>query len=466
MQFHYMTITELAGLIERKEVSPVEVTQAMLARIEETDGALNSYATVMADLALDAAGQAETEIVAGNYRGPLHGVPIAVKDLCYTKGTRTMGGAAVLKDHVPSFDATVVSKLADAGAVLLGKLNLTEGAMGGYNPAFKVPVNPWSADRWAGASSSGSGVATAAGLCFGSLGSDTGGSIRFPAACNGVVGVKPTYGRVSRYGVLPLAETLDHVGPLTRSSRDAAIMLEAIAGFDPQDPTSLTASVPDMLTGIGNGVQGLRIGFDRRYCSDGVEGSTFTAVESVLSIMQQLGAVIVEVEMPIADPIAWRSMAGAEAALAHSEWFPSKADEYGPFFREVLENGNKVSGRDYAQGFQNRERYNGLLARAFDEVDVIACPTMADTAHIAPPAELYKSLPEVMALSTHNIFLFTAGFDFSGSPTISLPCGFSPEGLPYSVQFVGKHLSEAQLCQIGHAYEQETAWHQQHPQTP
>ncbi len=463
MQFHYLTIMELADLLRGKEVSPVEVTEAMLARIEALDGNLNSYATIMAEQALSEAGTAEAEIAAGRYRGPLHGIPIAVKDLCYTKGIRTMGGAAVLKDHIPDHDATVVTKLRQAGAVLLGKLNLTEGAMGGYNPAFSVPINPWAAGHWAGASSSGSGVATAAGLCFASLGSDTGGSIRFPAACNGVVGLKPTYGRVSRYGVLPLAETLDHIGPLARCSRDAAIMMQAIAGEDAADPTSLTAPVPDMLKGVESGIAGLRIGFDRSYASEGVEGSTFTAVANALQLFEKMGAQIVDVEMPRADPIAWRSMAGAEAALAHSEWFPARADEYGPFFRQVLENGHKVTGLDYAEGLQKRERYSSQLRRVFDEVDVIGCPTMSDTAHVAPPEKMYGSLEEVMSLSQRNIFLFTAGFDFSGSPTISLPCGFSPDGLPYSIQFAGKHLSEPLLCRIGHCYERETEWHQRHP---
>ena len=218
-----------------------------------------------------AARAAESEIASGRYRGSLHGVPIAVKDLCFTAGVATMGGAQVLRDLVPDFDSTVVRKLNDAGAIILGKLNLTEGAMAGYNPAFDIPVNPWGADRWAGASSSGSGVATAAGLCYGSLGSDTGGSIRFPAAACGTVGIKPTWGRVSRYGVLALAESLDHVGPMTRSAADAGIMLQALAGHDPKDPTSLHARVPAMLSGLGKGVEGIRIGVDERYISDDVD---------------------------------------------------------------------------------------------------------------------------------------------------------------------------------------------------
>ena len=239
---HYKSITELSGLIQSKAVSPVEVTREIVQRIGELDSRYKSYATLMADHAMAAAGRAEAEIAAGRYRGPLHGVPIAVKDLCFTTGVRTMGGCKVLADNVPDFDSTVVVRLESAGAVLLGKLNLTEGAMGGYNPDFDIPLNPWNVERWAGASSSGSGVATALGLCYGSLGSDTGGSIRFPASACGIVGLKPTWGRVSRYGVLDLAQSLDHVGPMTRASADAGIILQAMAGRDdngrqrPDDP--------------------------------------------------------------------------------------------------------------------------------------------------------------------------------------------------------------------------------------
>ena len=246
-------------------LSPVELTEAQLARIEAADGRLKSYATVMAESALAEARQAEAEIAAGEYRGPLHGVPIAVKDLCYTDGTRTMGGTKVLEDFVPDFDSTVVARFRAAGAVLLGKLNLTEGAMAGYNRARQVPVNPWAADRWTGVSSSGSGVATAAGLCYASLGSDTGGSIRSPSASCGIVGLKPTWGRVSRYGVLALAESLDHVGPMTRSTWDCAAVLEVIAGNDPNDGTTLPEAAPAMLEGIAGGVAGMRIGYDRAY---------------------------------------------------------------------------------------------------------------------------------------------------------------------------------------------------------
>ena len=322
---HFMTITEVAKRIASKQLSPVDVTTAMLERIEQLDNRLNSYATVTPEQAMAAAQAVEQEINAGTYRGPLHGVPVAVKDLFFTKGIRTMGGMEVLADHVPTFDSTVVTKLASAGAVLLGKLNLTEGAMGGYNPNFDIPQNPWNPDRWAGSSSSGSGVATAAGLCFGSLGSDTGGSIRFPAAACGIVGIKPTRGRVSRYGVLALAESMDHVGPMTRSVADAAIMLEAISGSDSNDPTSLPDPVPTMLEKVGQNLRGIRLGFDEAYATNDIDPELAEAVRAGVEVLANQGAEIVEVQLPDMDPYvsAWTTLASAEAVAAHACTYPS-----------------------------------------------------------------------------------------------------------------------------------------------
>ena len=268
---HFLTVVDIGRRIASRAVSPVDLTERMLDRIGRVDPALKSYATVMSEDARETARAAEREIAAGKYRGPLHGVPIAVKDLCYTKGIRTMGGTAVRKDSVPDVDATVVSKLRAAGAVLLGKLNLSEGAAAGYNPALDVPLNPWNPDRWPGMSSSGSGVATAAGLCYAAIGTDTGGSIRNPASANGVVGLKPTYGRVSRFGVLAMADSLDHVGPMARTVVDVAIMFDAIAGHDPKDPTSLDATPPNVFNDVAQVVRGMRIGLDREYALKGID---------------------------------------------------------------------------------------------------------------------------------------------------------------------------------------------------
>src|SRR5579859_6474600 len=284
-------------------------------------------------------------------------MPIAVKDLCYTRGVRTMAGTSIYANFIPDHDATVVAKLSQAGAVLLGKLNLTEGAMTGYNPARDIPVNPWREDVWAGASSSGSGVATAAGLCYGSIGTDTGGSIRLPSAANGIVGLKPTYGRVSRYGVFPLAESLDHVGPMVRRAGDAAVMFEAIAGFDPNDPSSLRDPVPDMLKDLDKGVQGLRIGFDRRFATDGIHPEQSAALETAVDVLRQLGARIVDVQMPNVTGIRdqWLILCAKEAVTVHAANFPSRKNEYGPYFREFLEVGAAINAADYAKALQYRK---------------------------------------------------------------------------------------------------------------
>ena len=433
----------------------------MLQRIDEFDDQLKSYATVMAGSAMAAAQEAEREIESGTYRGPLHGVPIAVKDLCFTKGVRTMGAAKVLADHVPSFDGTVITKLEAAGAVLLGKLNLTEGAMGGYNPEFDIPKNPWNPDRWTGSSSSGSGVATASGLCFGSLGSDTGGSIRFPSAACGIVGIKPTWGRVSRYGVLALAESMDHVGPMTRSVADAGIMLEAIAGFDPNDPTSLPNPVPNMLEGIGQGIQGIRIGFDENYATNDINVELAEAVRAGVGVLADHGAEIVEVQVPDVDEYvsAWPTLCSTEAVLAHAATYPSRRDDYGPWFQGWLDMGAEVTGAGYAKANNLRAACTGHFRRVFADIDILVCPSMSAPPHRVSPEMLYARYDA----RDPKFQRFTVPFDYNGAPTLSVPCGMNSEGLPLSIQFVGKHLSEPLLCQVGHAYESATPWHNLHP---
>ena len=459
---HFKTITEVSELIKAKHISPVEVTTAILDRIDQLDSRLKSYATVMADHAMAAAQKAESEITAGAYRGPLHGVPVAVKDLCFTKGVRTMGGTHSLAEHVPDFDSTVVAKLESAGAVLLGKLNLTEGAMGGYNPRFQIPINPWDAERWAGASSSGSGAATAAGLCFGSLGSDTGGSIRVPAAACGTVGLKPTWGRVSRYGVLALAESLDHVGPLTRSSADAGIVLEAISGFDPKDPTSLPDPVPEVLEDIDKGIEGIRIGFDLQYATKDIDPELVGAVLAGVKVLEDLGAEIVEIQLPDIDAYvaAWPILCSAEAVAAHEATYPSRRDDYGPWLRGWLDKGAKVTGAEYAKANNLRAACTGHFRRAFEGIDVLVCPSTFAPPHPVKPEKLYGPMPESREPKFQR---FTAPFNYNGAPTLSVPCGFNCEGLPLSIQWVGRHLSEPLLCRIGHAYEGATEWHNRHP---
>ena len=458
---HFKTITEIAEEIASKQLSPVDVTAAMLQRIDQLDGQLKSYATVTAEQAMAAAQAAEREINAGKYRGPLHGVPIAVKDLCFTKGIRTMGGVEVLAGHVPAFDSTVITKLAAAGAVLLGKLNLTEGAMGGYNRNFDIPKNPWNPDRWTGSSSSGSGVATAAGLCLGSLGSDTGGSIRFPSAGCGVVGIKPTWGRVSRYGVLALAESMDHVGPMTRSVADAGIILEVIAGFDPNDPTSLPNPVPNMLEGVGQDLQGVRIGFDEHYATNDIDTELADAVRAGVAVLADQGAEIVEVEMPDIDEYvsAWPTLCATEAVVAHAAYYPFRRDAYGPWFQGWLDMGAKVSGAEYAKANNLRAACTGHLRRVFAEIDVLVCPSMSAPPHVVTEEVLYGAYEP----RDPKFQRFTVPFNYNGAPTLSVPCRMNSDGLPLSIQFVGKHLTEPLLCRVGHAYERATPWHDLHP---
>ena len=459
---HYQTILGLSSQIKSGDLSPVTLTETLLARIEALDGKLKSYATVMAESALAEARTAEAEIAAGRHRGPLHGIPIAVKDLCYTKGVRTMGGCAVLADHVPDFDATVVRRFREAGAVLLGKLNLTEGAMAGYNPAFDVPENPWKESHWSGASSSGSGAATAAGLAFATLGSDTGGSIRHPAAACGTVGLKPTWGRVSRHGVLDLAQSLDHVGPLTRSSADAGIVMQAISGLDPDDPTTLVAPVPDMLAGLEVGAKGLRIGWDERYASEDIAPDFAAAIAASVEVMAKLGAEIIEVTMPekLREFLAgWPVICTAEAADAHRATYPDRAAEYGPWFREWLARGNAFSAADYAQANNLRAACEGAMRRTMQDIDLLACPSTAQEAFPVTPEISYGPIPERDPWQTR----FTVPMDYAGLPTISLPCGLSELGLPLSLQFVGHPLAEPMLVQAGAAFESATDWHRMHP---
>lgn len=472
---HFLSLQEIARRIAAREVSPVELTQRMLDRIATVDATLKSYATVMAEQALMAARVAEQEIKAGKYRGPMHGVPIAVKDLCYTKGIRTMGGTPVLRAFVPEVDATVVSRLHDAGAVLLGKLNLTEGAMSGYHPDFDVPLNPWDSSRWPGASSSGSGVATAAGLCFGALGTDTLGSIRFPSSADGVVGLKPTYGRVSRFGVLALAESLDHVGPMARRVADVAIMFDAIAGVDPRDPTSLREPAPNTFSEIGRGVEGLRIGLDREYALAGVDPGEAASVEEALKVLAGLGARIVEVQMPSATGMIEASLllCASEAVAAHAANYPLRAPEYGPYFREFLQLGASATHTQLTAARRFRAEFAARLHPVLTAVDAIACPSGGAPAFPITKEVQYGSMMAFnafvtarMAASTPPLksgLAFTVPANLAGAPAICLPSGFSPEGLPYSIQFVGRLLSEPVLCRIAHAYEQATSWHTRHP---
>ena len=460
---HYLTLFELASRLENRTISPVEVTRQMLERIDALDGSLHSYVSVLPESALEAARQAEQEIGRGAWRGPLHGVPVAVKDLCATKGVRTTCGTRLYRDWLPDHDACVIEKLSAAGAVLLGKLAMTEGASADHHPDVVPPRNPWDTGRWTGVSSSGSGAATAAGLCFAALGSDTGGSIRCPSACCGLVGLKPTFGLVSCYGVFPLAPSLDHVGPMTRSTRDAACMLQSLAGFDARDPASLRGAVPDYLGSIDEGIRGVRIGLDASYVRPGTDPEVLEALLRALEVLSDQGAVIVEFTMPALDDMLrdFPNLSYVETVLVHESTFPARRDEYGPSLRAQLEAGAEVSGVSHARAALGRRRFSAELASRFEQLDLIACPGFQT------PAPLLSALPhQVENPSWQELIKFLAPYDYSGSPTLSIPNGFSSEGMPTSLQLVARHRQESLLFRAGHAFEQATDWHTHHPREP
>ena len=460
---HYISIFDLSKLIKERKISPVEVTEHLLGRIDAIDPQLKSYATVMAETALDQAKKAEEQIMSGNYLGLLHGVPVAVKDLCYTQGVKTMGGTAVLENFSPTFDATIVERFYKAGAVMLGKLNLTEGAMAGYNPKREVPQNPWREDYWPGASSSGSGVATSAGLAYATIGSDTGGSIRHPAAVCGTVGLKPTWGRVSRHGVLDLAQSLDHVGPLTRSAVDAGIIMQCISGADINDPTALLDPVPDMLEGLERGVKGIRLGWDPQYSSQNIEGDFVSAVADGLKIMRELGAEIIEVSMPenLREYMkAWPILCSSEAAYAHQDFYPERAEEYGPWFKEWLRQGASFSAIDYARAQESRYECNGAFMKTMEGIDLLLCPSTPRAAFPYTEKNAYGPIPQNRDPWDSR---FTVPMDFSGLPTIALPCGLNNDRLPLSLQLVGHRLSEPLLVQAGAAFQSVTDFHKLRP---
>ncbi|MGD0434473.1 MAG: amidase [Acetobacteraceae bacterium] len=461
---HYLELTELSRRIHARELSPVEVTQAQLERIEKLDGQLKSYAHVMAEPALLRARAAEAEIMRGQIRGKLHGVPIAVKDLCWTQGIPTAAGTTIYKDFRPTEDATVVRRLYAAGAIILGKLQLTEGAWAEHHPRIAPPVNPWNAAHWSGASSSGSGVATAAGLCYGSLGSDTGGSIRFPSAANGVTGLKPTWGRVSRHGVFELAATLDHIGPMARSAADCGAMLGVIAGSDPNDPTAVLEPVPNYLAGMTRGLRGLRIGVDHAWNTTGVDKVTVDAVTAALRTVSDLGAEIREVKFPdVAQMIAdWFPLCSVQTAVAHEATYPARKSEYGPALSSFIEPGRALSGIDYQKIILRRADFRGRVAGLFQGIDLLlvpaqsfASPTTARMAHLGEDTEMLNALVR-----------YTMPFNMTGSPTMTLPCGFTDAGTPLAFQFVGRHFEEEMLVRAGYAYQAATDWHREHPALP
>jgi len=460
-KLYYLDLVEVGRRIQARDVSSVEVTKALLERIGKLDRELKSYVRLMPEQALAEAQSADSEIRAGRLRGPLHGVPLAVKDLFWTKGVVTAAGTSIFRDFIPDTDSTVVARLREAGSVIVGKTVLTEGAFADHHPSVRPPVNPWSARHWPGVSSNGSAIATATGMCFGSLGSDTGGSIRFPAAANGCTGLKPTWGRVSRHGGLALAPTLDHVGPITRSAEDAGAMLGAIAGPDPRDPTANHAPVPDYLAGMQRGFQGLRVGIDVDFNSRGVDQVTRDTLSRAAETIRTLAGDIHSVRFPNPDQAIsdFVPLNGVETSVVHEATYPSRKNEYGPTLAGHIEHGRSVTLPDYRAMSARRHAFREQVRALFNDVDVLVVPVSGIAAFTLDQMATVGENAQVFAA----LLRFASPFNMSGHPTLTLPGGFTDEEVPVGFQLVASHFREDLLIRAGWAYQQGTDWHRKRP---
>lgn len=451
-------LQQASELIRRKSASPVELTEDCLKRIDKLNPVLNAFITVTGDQALAQARELEAERQRGKYRGPLHGVPIALKDLIDTAGVRTTAASAVFADRIPTEDAEVVRRLKAAGAVLLGKLNMHEFAYGASSvPSHYGPVhNPWKLDRIAGGSSGGSGAAVAAGLCYGALGSDTGGSIRQPSAYCGIAGLKPTYGRVSTRGVIPLSWSLDHIGPMCRTVADAALLLEAIAGYDARDTNSVNVPVADYSRAVHSRIAAMRIGIPHTPFYQDLDAEIDAAVRDAIGWFDKVTAGSREVQLPAYGALPITS---AEAYTYHLPYLSKTPELYQPSTRQRLERGAAVTAGQYIRARRELDRLRRDVSEVFKSVDVLVTPT---TPILPIPIEgAERDVPAVggVSLSLRN----TVPFDLFGLPAISIPCGFSKSGLPIGLQISGPPWGEMQVLGLAHAYEQATEWHKRRP---
>jgi aspartyl-tRNA(Asn)/glutamyl-tRNA(Gln) amidotransferase subunit A len=468
-QIPFLSATQLAGLIEAREVSPIEATEAYLERIDQVDGSLNSYITVTAEQALADARQAEQEISSGNYRGPMHGIPVAVKDQFNTKGILTTGGSSILRDFIPEEDATVIANLKRAGSVLLGKLNMSEFAMGdAFHHPYGRPLNPWDLTRNPGTSSSGSGAATAASLCATSLGEDTAGSIRGPASFCGLAGIRPTWGRVSRYGVLGSTWSMDAVGPISRTVADCAMTLGAIAGHDPKDSYTAKLTVPDYLSELEVGIQGLKVGvIAERVNTGAVDQQVRDAVTRAITQLGELGASIEEVTIPLIAQSAAISTAiiYAGAAGVHRQRMEDHLKEYDYNIQVRLLAGSILPAQAHQKAVRLRHLLRQQILDALDKVDVLVMPTSSVPASLIPKAAGISSKEEFLQM-LESQRSFTAPFNLANVPAMSVNCGFTTESLPVGLQIAGRPFDETTVFRAAHAYEQSTEWHTRRPPPP
>ena len=460
----YLSTTELSRLIKLKEVSPVEATEAYLERIDDLDFKFNSYLTVCRKQALQAAREAEQEIVQGNYKGPMHGIPVAVKDQLWSKGVRTTGGSRMLADFFPDEDATAILYLKRAGAILLGKTNLVEFAITSHSHSYSTPRNPWNLDMYGGGSSGGSGTATAAFLCSTSVGEDTGGSIRFPAAWCGVVGLRPSWGRVSRYGLMTGAWSMDAVGPISRTVEDAAITLGSIAGHDPKDPYTWNTPVPDYRQRLDGNIRGLKVGIIKEQLySEVVEPEVREAVVKATALLGELGASVDEVSLPLtvhANRIT-AALMGVETSLNHRDWIRCRLQDYAHDNRIGLLTGSLIPAQVYYKAQKLRVLVRRQVLEALEKYDVLVSPTMGK------PAEELRHDPVITSKEGTQRYGFsrTRSFSLANATAISVPCGFSSQGLPIGLQIGGRPGGEETVLRVAHAYEQSTPWHTMRPPT-
>ena len=461
---HYLTVTELEHLIRDKKLSPVELMQACLARIHALDGRFHAFITVMEESALAEARRAEQAVTSGDSLGPLHGIPIGLKDIYYTQGVATTAGSRILADFVPQEDATSVSNFKAAGGIILGKLNLHRFAYGptGVNPLYDTPRNPWDTQRIPGGSSSGSGVALMAGMVPAATGTDTGGSIRIPASICGVVGIKPTYRRVSLHGIIPLSSSLDHPGPLARSVEDCAILLEAMAGHDPKDTNSRDLPVPSYREGLKQPVRGLIAGLPKEF-SLHLQPGVRAAVGKAVKVLEGLGISVREVDVPALDD-AWTistGILGPEAAAYHQKWMEERPGDYDPQVLNRLQSSVSIPAVDYIRAQQRKVLFTQQYHEVMSGLDVLVAPTEPITAPKVGEDTVVVDGEEKPTLN--QLVLLNRSFNVTGMPSISVPCGFDEQGLPVGLQIAGKPFDEATVLKVAYAYEQATSWHERRP---
>ena len=463
---HEMSIAESSDLIRAQQLSPVELTQAYLDRIEAMNANLGAFITVMGESAIAQARTAEREISSGRYRGPMHGIPVAVKDIISTKGVLTSGGSKVLAGNIPDHDSTLIERLDRAGAPLLGKLNLSEFAIGGtIDHPYGTPRNPWNTGHSAGGSSSGSGVAASAGLAAGTLGSDTGGSVRGPSSFCGVVGIRPTYGRVTRHGVVPMCWQMDTIGPITRTVKDCALMLQVIAGRDDQDPSSSNEPVPDYASDLDESIGGMRVGLPREmFDFTDLDDEVTTSVETAVAVLGELGVTSDEITLPTSaqSGAVFVSIADVDCASFHSEWLKTRGEDYDWSTRTRLESATLAPATVYIRAQRARELIRREVLRALDRYDVIVLPSSPTT---SPPIAHATGSPGGYYQGRVDLGRrrYTSPAALAGLPAISVPCGFTASGLPVGMQIIGRPFAESTLFRIAHAYEKATDWHTQRP---